>query len=292
MCSYQNKRITKTAGLFGLVISATLFIASNAAASAFDSNISISATAEMDPSSVPADPGITSSGTFSSVIAGVSDSATVDGALTVSGTLPQGGVLTDILDGVGMGFLGSGGFVGTDVHATELYGNYNVDMANNSLVDTFKITLGWEFFNQVDADGTDAFVFGQLSLFDSAEFFFSDLRSDSFLGDEAFGSDDTPDTNWETNAGSLGTKGSSLVDQGLLLFDFILAPGDMINLTGFHDMRAGAIDGSFTADISSRFYVSEVLNLTNTPEPTVPEPASLWLIAAGLAAFRFSRRLG
>lgn len=293
MHTYQNVRISKSAGFIGLIMSVTLF-ATNDVAAAFDSNISITATAGLSGTSYTDDSAINQTGTFSSILAGLPGSATVDSALGVTGSLPQGGVLTEIGDGVGINFTGNANS-SQGIGAAGLFGDYAVGMTNNSVVDTFKVTLGWEFTNQVDANGLDVGIEGELFLIVNGainEFFFSDLISDTALGDQAGGSDDNPDTNWESPFASLASSGEALLDQGILFFDFILTPGQVINLTGRNDMEVFLFDGDYSATVSSELYVSNVENLTNTPPPpSVPEPTSVWLIAAGLAGFCISRRL-
>lgn len=289
MCSYQEIPKAKTKHWLGLVFSAMLLTSTNVFAVAFDSDISITATANLDGFSFSEDPGINLSGDISSSIGGTSSSTGINSSVSVSGSLPQGGVLTDLNDGVGINFSGnSSSAEGTG--AAGLYGDYVVDLSNNSAVDTFKVILGWDFTNQVDANGPDVGVIGDLSLSSTVEFFFSRLVSDTLFEDEAYGSDDDPDTDWETSPGYLGTFGESLLDHGLLLFEFILNPGQVVNVTGRNDLDVFLYDGDYSGEASSRLFVSDVVKLPPSPPPVLPEPTSLWLIAVGLAAFRIARR--
>jgi hypothetical protein len=269
-----------------LACSVALFLSGEVSAVPLDPNISITATVDLDGLSSSAPAGSTQTGTFSQVIGGSLTTSTVDGGLNLTGTLPLGGALTDINDSVGISFTGTGNSAGGS-GSSDFFGNYGVTLSNASATDTFQITLGLQFTNQVDANGDDVGIEGDIFLNDGVtEIFFSDLISDTFFGDSAGGSNDG--TTVDTPFGPLGTFGASLSDSGTVLLDFLLSPGAIINLTGENNMFLALFDGTYSATVESRLFVSSVVNQT-TP-PAVPEPATFWLIGAGLMGLRATRR--
>ena len=180
-------RLTKPSALAGVIFSAILLVAAEASATPFDTSVSITASVNLNVFSSEAPAGLTQSGTFSQVIGGAMIASTVDNTLNITGTLPLGGTLTDIDDGVGMRFQSSGNSSdATD--SFELFGDYRISLANTSVTDTFKITLGLEFVNSVDASGQDVGSEGEIILEEEGtKIFFSNLISDTLIGDGAGG---------------------------------------------------------------------------------------------------------
>lgn len=287
--SITDLRIGRSTAPIGLLVAA-LLTAPDALAVPFNSNVSISASVTLNGLSTSAPPGLTQSGIFSATVGGSTSSVNAD-APPAPSSLPLGGALTDINDGVGMNFTGSGNSA-NGTGRSDLFGDYSVVLSNQSATDTFIVTLGWQFTNQIDANGADAYAKGEMFLNNGApqDLVFSDLISDTVLGDQAGGSNDG--TQWDTPFGFLTSFGAALLDSGTVLLDFTLSPGQTINLTGRNDMSGIVNSGDYSATVDSRVFVSGVVNQTTTtpPPPALPEPASLWLFGAGLMGLRAVRR--
>ena len=242
----------------------------------FSTDLTINATITYDDVNSFA-AGTTQGGSINSIVGGVSANSSITGA-SISGSNPQGGLLTDIGDGVGSSFHMSGNQYGAE---GRLISDYLFDVTNNSATDQYQVTFEIELFsNMADADGFDAFVDSLISVFNNDtldELFFSDLTSDTFFGDLDNGNDP-------------GTFGASLSDSGLFTIDVLLNPLASFQLGGFNDLEGGVFDdfSSFNGELSSFISIADVVNLA-TPTP-VPEPGILLLMVTGLLGFAGRRK--
>ena len=220
--------------------------------------------------------GTTQSGSISSTIGGTNTSSSISG-VTLTGSNPLAGVMTDIGDGFGSSFTMSG-----DQNGDEggLFSDYLFDITNNSATDQYQVTFGIEFSNLANADGTDAYADSQISIWDETnivEVFFSDLTSDTLFGDEE-------------NGTILASFGASLSDSGLFNLDVLIDPLASFQLSGFNELEGGVYDStsSFNGELTSFISVANVINLTQ-PVPA-PEPGILLLMATGLLGILVRRR--
>ena len=193
---------------------------------------------------------ISYSGSFSSTAGGVTTTSTFDKdadgsyAPVISGANPLSATLTDIGDGLGLtaNVAGEGDtefLVGIDF-AVEISG-------------TSTATFEFLFTNTVDADGDNAYVDSEFTLFEDPdgvgigdtgpEIFFTDLISDTLYGDEL-------------NGGSTGTSGDLLTDSGLFSHTVTLLPGETKWLVGSLTMEGGdfvtggeSYMGAFTGEL-------------------------------------------
>jgi hypothetical protein len=213
-------------------------------------------------------------GTLDLTSGGTASSSTIQGT-TVTGSNPLSGALTETGDGVGT----TETITGSEEPSDSSF-NYQValavDVTNTSGTDTYKITFQVEYSNAVDADGVDAFAEAKFSLAQDAspspiELFFSELTSDLFFGDI-------------DNRTDPGTSGAALSDSGTTTFDITLAPGDTVSLDGDLVISFGAyaLDSTYSIEFSAFLSVASVMNLTEPPEPPIPEPGSLALFGMGL----------
>lgn len=266
------KMILKTA--LSLISAVVVGMSSLVYAVPIDSNVSISGSVSFDDTASLIDGGATQTGAFGSVLAGSSaaHSSTLSGT-TVTGGNSHGGSLSDIGDGVFANYNLNGSSQGSESGLTT---DFRFDLENTSLTDSFRVTFEVDIDNNADADGTDAFIHSQFSLFDSssADIFFSDLLSDTSLGDEF-------------NGGFPPTSGGALVDTRTFTFSFDLNPGDNIFFDGFIDMTAGAFDSStsYSGQLDSSINLMRVENLSSTNP--VPLPSTLLLLVVGLLTMRF-----
>jgi len=223
--------------------------------------------------------GTTQSGSISSLVSGASTSSSISGT-TLTGTNPLSGALTDLGDGFGSAFYMSGNQNGD---AGALYSDYAFNINNNSLTDQYLIRFNIGFSNFVNADGSDAYVDGQLTLMNAmslSELFFTDLTSDVLFGDKE-------------NGTNLASFGASLLDTGNVSLDIVLNPLGNFDLSGLNALEAGVFDSvsRFNGTLSSFISVSSVENLTNTGPPAgVPAPSTLYLMAIGLLGLLIRRK--
>jgi hypothetical protein len=225
----------------------------------FSSDLFITASVELDSASLEPFGG-TQTGSLSMTSGGVSTISTIDG-ITVTGSNPHGGALTDIGDSVGIGFHVSG--TGID---TELYGNYNFSFTNNSASDPYLVTLGFDSWNLIEYFGYDLYAESKISLSSATEELFYTYR----YVDLGFGEDYD-----DTCNGCLFT------------YDLLLGAGDSIDLFGYQDISGGAFDSGY--DITLDANVS-ILNVANLNAQQVPEPPAFLLLATGVALLLASRK--
>ena len=203
----------------------------------------------------------TVSGSFSKTVGGSTDSSFFDHTGVTSGPNPQAGALTHIGDGFGI-VANASGSLGSEV---DLAFDLTLNLANSS-AQSHEITVILDFFNSVDSSGADAFAESQFTLDDPVEFFFTDLTSDTFFGDEKNGVD-------------LGTFGELVSDSGTPSWDIVLGPSASLLITGAYDLSAGA----FASDFSSNFRAELTV---------IPEPSTILLLSlGGFSLLRKKRRI-
>lgn len=266
---------------------AVLMPVTTALAIPINSNVVVNATVNLNGSSVPATGGANQSGTYKLKNAGIDSTATVDSGLVITGSLPLGANLTDLGDGVGLNASMNGTFNGGDATTDGFFSDYTFDLTNNSATETFKITLGVSFDNMTSAGGPATPPFGAfnhnlISLKNvtagGTEFFFTDLTTDTVFGDANSG-------------GPTGTFGVTQSETGNPFFDFILAPGAHIALSGREDLRGGAFEtgAHYAGHVNAFISVDAIADITPPPNG-VPEPGALMLASAALFALGLSRR--
>jgi hypothetical protein len=220
------------------------------------------------------------SGSFGVTEGGVTTLSTYAGD-TSTGADPLEGTLTDIGDG--FGFDGSGSAT-DDEFSIGLDTVMNV--TNTSASDSFEVLFSLDFSNFVNADGDDAFADSELTLnqdidptpdVDFDEVFFSDLISDTYLGDFVDGFE--PDTFGD----------SFTFSDDALTFLISLAPNESFDWVLGWTVEGGDFEGGL-AEFSASTFLS-VTSVTNvTPVTAVPEPSTLFLLAAGLLGLAIRKR--
>jgi len=268
--------------IFCSILLAVGFMSSTATASLINTDLSIEANVTFDTgASVPTTGNANQSADMTRVIGGTSSSSSVIN-VTPSGGNPYGGGLTNYGDGIGVNALASS----TAGALSEVGGfvfDFSFSLQNNSLLDTHKVFFELDFSNFANAEGADAFVDSEINLFDSLnnEMFFSDLTSDSKIGDEK-------------NGVGLSSFGATLLDNGKFLFDITLAAGVLDSFSAVLKMDGEDFtnDSFFTgqSDVFIRIVDSE--NLTSsTPSTPVPEPSSIFLFAVVMMLVQIKRRI-
>src|SRR3569832_2348991 len=113
----------------------------NALAVPIAPNISISGSASFDFFFSGAPTGdATQGGTLTSIIGGATTTTTFCGS-TFSGAIPLAGSVTDIGDGFGIAFSGSGAYNGSASTIGPLFGDYSFTLSNTSLTATYTVKL-------------------------------------------------------------------------------------------------------------------------------------------------------
>ncbi|NMH59128.1 PEP-CTERM sorting domain-containing protein [Alteromonas ponticola] len=213
--------------------------------------------------------------TMTAIQGGTNSDSSVNN-VTVTGDNPIGGALTETGDGVGVNASASGG---ADSSVGDFIFDFAFDLTNSSLTTDYQIFFEVSFANFVDANGSDAYVDGEINLFDgdSNEFFASDLTSDTFFGDER-------------NGESLTSLGAALSDSGNFLFDITLGAGMSDFFSGLLKIDGGEFfgNGSFNAQTEAFISVLRVVDLTTPPD--VPEPSILMLFTGGLLSLLAGKR--
>lgn len=254
-------------GRIGLTLTATalVFHFSVAQAVPFSTGLSITGSTTFDDSF-----SFGSSGGFSVVESGATTASTYDTVPIVTGDNPLTGLLTDFGDG--FGFTGSAS-VTDDGFAAGV--DTTIQLINTSSSNIYKVFFRLSYSNSVNADGDDAFADSELILGSNGGFddvFFSDLKSDTFFGDE--------------DAGLLtGGFGDPLLDNGDFLFSFILNPSDILDL----DMSWTLEGGDFASGLAESDF-SVFLSIDSVDVKT-PLPGTLFLVGIGIILLPLQRRL-
>lgn len=215
------------------------------------------------------------SGTMSSTLDGVTETSIVTD-IGVSGDSPRGGAFARIGDGVEVTTEVEGR---SNSEADDFIFDIRLDLANNSLTDTFRFIFELTFDNQTSAFGSDAYIDSEINVFDSGnnELFASDLTTDTFFGDS-------------TSRGPTGTTGETQFESDIFDFVFDLDAGasDFFTAVVKVDARDFGGNGGFSASSLAFFELVSVENLTSTPSP-IPAPGPLSLMLLALFVFRSQR---
>jgi len=189
-------------------------------------------------------------------------------------TNPLTGTLTDIDDGFGAETDLDGLF---ELNDHQFLFDVVLDLANNSVGDTYKVTIKVNHNSQVDADGDDAFASLQLeAALDTVDQVQTEIISDTLFEDEK-------------NGVFLGTFGDTVSDIAMSTFDVTLTAGATRQVTAFwnleglvfEDPGASNIDGFFDITIADVMCVSGP-GCTTQPPPPIPEPGTSLLLGLGL----------
>lgn len=236
------------------------------------------------------DGNVTQTGAISTTVGGATTShafstspGTADGVDDGTTSLPAANPMTSNLTDTGDG-------IGWDTNLDALFEtgfNFNpgydfivdlgLNLANNSLTDTFTITMQLDYSHAADVGGIDAYADSKLDLeVDNVNVFISEVLSDSFFGDAL-------------NGVATGTFGDLISDNGTLFFDIILNPGDVALIGGTHQWEGGVFDTGFSnADVNMDLFIADVVCSGNCP--VVPVPGALLLFSSGLSGLALFHR--
>jgi len=209
-------------------------------------------------------------GDFSVIQGGITTVNTYAGDTVTTGVNPLFGTLTEIGDGVA--FSGA-----ADVVDDEYLIGFDsfLSIENTSLADVYEVIFKLTFSNLVNTTGDDAYADSEFVLMaGGTEIFFSDLISDTIHGNEIAGT-------------STGDLGGELIDSDTLFFDFMMNPGDILELDLSWTLEGGDFEGGNSIANFSQFLSVDSATLQSTQPPEeVPEPASLLLFAMGILGLR------
>lgn len=147
--------------------------------------------------------------------------------------------------------------------------DFDVQINNTHATDDFTIDLSFDYYHIVHSFN-DAYSRSNISLFDTdGEFFFSDIMSDSFYGNEFNG---IPDPS--------GLMGGPVSDSGIFDFSYTLSAGESVSFGGFIEAFFGFSLNS--GDVHQNSIASLSINSiqqtrVGQPPIDVPEPNSLIL---------------
>jgi hypothetical protein len=251
-----------------------LLMASTASAVSITSDLNITGTITFDddPSngSLSAVSNATQTATMESILGGSLSTSTVNN-VAVTGNNPHGGRLTDINDGIGLNASVSSNGIG---FAEAFVFDYNFTLSNSSATEDYTISFAIDYNSSVNsADG--AFIDNRLILENPAEFFISDLTTDT-----------DPNNGNEKNGVDTGRDGGVESDSGLFTFDIVVLAGQMAMFTGEIKIDGEVFDpqGLMSALNDSFIYVSAVTGSSPPTQPPidVPAPSTPLLLLTGL----------
>ncbi len=228
-------------------------------------NLLLTAAAGQPRQRLPARGNATQAATVSAVIGGQRSAASVTAQLRPGGTLPQGGVLRQAGDGVGISMNVSGLCDGAPAQTEGLYGEYGIELRNRSAREAYRVTLRIEYANEVAAEGPTregegAYAAALVTLADDrAERFSSSLTSDTALGDRI-------------DVSPTGGSGQPLSDAGARTLDLDLPPGANLHLAGHQELRGAATTAGAAYHGALTVFVSLVVavHIGNPSHNTVP----------------------
>jgi hypothetical protein len=232
-------------------------------------NLLVAADAAHPLPSRPAQGNATQDAVVSAIVAGRRSAAGITRSLAVDGSLPQGGLLRDVGDGVGIAARIDGSCDGAPAQSDGLYGEYDFVLRNRSSSVRYKLTLKIDYANAVAAqgpaaEGAGAYGIGLITLGrDSGELFSSNLTSDTTLGDRI---DVTP----------TGASGQPLNEAGARTLELELAPGAVLRLQGRQELRgAASTPGAAYRGALSAFFSIAAAAQTGARPPPPANPADV-----------------
>jgi hypothetical protein len=159
--------------------------------------------------------------------------------------------------------------------------DFSIDVTNNSLTETYRVTFGVVFENVVGAFGEDSYADSEFVISTdgfATEEFFTDLVSDTWYGNTVDGFD-------------VAGFGGELTASGSDSFFIDLAPGANALVEGFWTMEGGAFGFAADEDAYASLYATLTIDsVENLDAPPIPEPGSFALLAAGIAGLVVAKR--
>lgn len=294
----------------GLLAGAALAASGSAFAVPIDAGLTV--TGDADLFQTLSDGNVNQTGAVRSIIGGVTTSAgftTTPGVqdgindATTVGPVPNplGGGLTDLGDGAGyntnLTSLFAAGQLAPVVDGYDFAVDLGINLTNTTATNIYTATMKLDFSRSADAGGADSFAEVELLLTTELNAggvvivpgSTSDVFSDTLLGDSL-------------NGVPQGTFGALIADAGILFFNVILNPGDIVDVqardkwSGSVFLNPGSSDVLSTMDLT----LDALSCITQTgaacgqgpgpgPDP-IPEPGILALFGLGLAGLAVTRR--
>lgn len=244
-----------------------LAISSTANAVPITSDLSLTATADLDLSIPPLN--AIQNATITMTSGGINDIRSVNGVTVSGGSTPLNGALTDLNDGFSFVSSSSGTSSASHIAEALLFADLGVEIENTSATTTYQLNFRVDYHLTADTIGVDATTLASATIFD--------LNSpSSFILDESVSSD------------TLVTPG--LFTTGLVthFFDVLVDPLSVSTLAG-----SFGVDG-IAFELGDHFEVSNNLQIVLTEvtevSQNIPEPSLLLLFLIGFFSFAYKHR--